>query len=125
MDPVGNNIASQLGDVTRPPQAAEEQRLQVHAERAHRSQQRAAGDDPGAVSADRDVDAAVAQMKLVVEVASGRDLHFEVFEDTEDLFVEIRDTHTEEVIKQIPAEEVLELKARINEVVGLLFDNQA
>ncbi len=119
MDPIGNNVATQVGDLARPKQTAQDQHLQADAAREQHL------DAPPSPVAAEDVASAVAQMQQVVEAASGRNLHFQVFEGTEDVFVEIRDAHTEEVIKQIPAQDVLEMRARISEVVGLLFDNQA
>lgn len=49
-------------------------------------------------------------------------LHFEVFEETDRLYVQIVDKETMEVIKQIPPKEMLELSAKIQEMVGLLLD---
>lgn len=49
-------------------------------------------------------------------------LKFQIFEDTNRLYVQIVDKTTKEVIKQIPPEEMLELSAKIKEMVGLLLD---
>lgn len=38
------------------------------------------------------------------------------------IVVEIKNTDTNEVIKQFPPEEMLEIKARMEELVGLIFD---
>lgn len=52
-------------------------------------------------------------------------LNFEVFEDTKQLYVQIVDRNTKEVIKQIPPKEMLELSAKIKEMVGLILDKYA
>ncbi|PKM88337.1 MAG: hypothetical protein CVU87_07670 [Firmicutes bacterium HGW-Firmicutes-12] len=49
-------------------------------------------------------------------------LNFEVYEDTSRMYVQIIDKNTHEVIKQIPSEEMLELSAKIQEMVGIMLD---
>jgi len=49
-------------------------------------------------------------------------LHFKLFEETDRLYVQIIDRETQEVIKQIPPQEMLELSAKIQEMVGIMFD---
>jgi flagellar protein FlaG len=49
-------------------------------------------------------------------------LNFEVYEDTNRMYVQIVDKNTHEVIKQIPSEEMLELSAKIQEMVGIMLD---
>ena len=38
--------------------------------------------------------------------------------------VQVIDVNTEEVIKELPPEEMLDLKARIHEMVGILIDEK-
>jgi len=52
-------------------------------------------------------------------------LSFEVYEDTNQLYVQLIDRETREVIKQIPPEELLELSSRIREMVGIILDKYA
>jgi len=52
-------------------------------------------------------------------------LNFEVYEETNQLYVQFIDRETREVIKQIPPEELLELSAKIQEMVGLILDKYA
>jgi len=52
-------------------------------------------------------------------------LSFEVYEETNQLYVQFIDRETREVIKQIPPEELLELSAKIQEMVGLILDKYA
>ncbi|NWH04075.1 flagellar protein FlaG [Desulfobacter latus] len=48
-------------------------------------------------------------------------LNFTIDEDTEDMVVKIMDKETNEVIKQFPAEEILELREKMQDLSGLLF----
>jgi flagellar protein FlaG len=117
------NVASQLGDVSRPRQSAVDHQEQADAARRYEAD----SEDQQADSVVRsdDVRSAAAELRQVIEVTSGRDLAFDVFEETHDLFVEISDVHSGEVIKQIPAEEVLHLRSRMQELVGMFFNEQA
>lgn len=49
-------------------------------------------------------------------------VRFEQFKDTNELVVQIFDNETEEVIRQIPAEELLKLKMTIEELRGNLVN---
>lgn len=49
-------------------------------------------------------------------------LQFRVHEETERLYVQFVDRDSGEVIKQIPPEELLELSAKIQKMVGLILD---
>jgi flagellar protein FlaG len=51
-------------------------------------------------------------------------LNFGVHEDTNMVTVQIVDTNTEEVIRELPPESRLDTMARIQEFVGLLFDEE-
>lgn len=48
-------------------------------------------------------------------------LNFTIDNDTEDVVVKIMDKETNEVIKQFPAEELLELREKMQDLSGLLF----
>ena len=48
-------------------------------------------------------------------------LIFTIDDDTEDVVVKIMDKETNEVIKQFPAEELLELREKMQDLSGLLF----
>jgi len=63
-------------------------------------------------------------MNKVSELVNSQ-LNFEVFEETNQLYVQIVDRNTKEVIKQIPPKEMLELSARLKEMVGLILDKYA
>ncbi len=120
MSRIDASIASQIGESTRPRQAAIDTRLQVdEAQRAA-----SAPGSPKSVSAD-ELRAVAAQMKQVVEIASGRKLSFRVDDHTGSMVVEVTDSMTNEVIKQIPGEAVLAMRERLDEMVGLMIDRTA
>lgn len=50
------------------------------------------------------------------------ELRFEIQDNVEDLIVRIVDPETEEVIRQIPSEEMLAIRDRLDELVGFLLD---
>src|SRR5690625_1938390 len=55
----------------------------------------------------------------------GRRLQFDIHEDTGRTMVRVVDRETDEVIREIPPEDVLDVVARINEMLGLLVDERA
>ncbi len=52
-------------------------------------------------------------------------VRFEQFKDSSDLIVQIFDNKTNEVIRQIPAEELMELKLTFEELRGNLVNTEA
>ncbi len=55
----------------------------------------------------------------------GTSLGFSVKENPEAVVVEVKDNKTGKVISQIPSKEVLDLRAKLNDLVGILFDKKA
>ncbi|MBO8129203.1 MAG: flagellar protein FlaG [Peptococcaceae bacterium] len=53
-----------------------------------------------------------------------RMFHFLIHKESERVMVQIIDRETEEVIKEIPPEKILDIVARIQELVGLLIDEK-
>ena len=53
-----------------------------------------------------------------------RRLNFRVDERTHRIVVKVIDTRTDKVIKEIPPEQLVELAAKIQEMVGLLVDEE-
>ncbi|MBI1911699.1 MAG: flagellar protein FlaG [Deltaproteobacteria bacterium] len=50
------------------------------------------------------------------------ELRFEVDKDTKDLVIKIIDPETKEIIRQIPSEELLAIRSRMKELIGVLYD---
>jgi flagellar protein FlaG len=53
-----------------------------------------------------------------------RRLDFQVDKDTQRIIVKVIDTETDKVIKEIPPEQLVQLAAKIQEMVGLLVDEE-
>jgi len=51
-------------------------------------------------------------------------LQFSVFEDTGKTVVRVMDKDTGELIRQIPPKELLELAAKLEDMMGIMFDKQ-
>lgn len=52
-------------------------------------------------------------------------LRFSIDEDTGRTIIKVMDTHTEEVIRQIPTKEAIEIARTLDKVQGLLFNDKA
>lgn len=50
------------------------------------------------------------------------DLHFSVHEGSGQILVKVMNAGTDEVIREIPPSEMLDLAARLDEMIGLIFD---
>ncbi len=56
---------------------------------------------------------------------TNRGLEFTIHKETERVMVKVIDRDTQEVIKEIPPENVLDMVARIHEMIGLMIDERA
>lgn len=54
-----------------------------------------------------------------------RELHFAVDDQSGETVIKVVDCATDEVVRQIPSEEVLRLRQRLAEMSGALFDGSA
>jgi flagellar protein FlaG len=111
MSKIEGAISTQIADIARPPQTASDRRLQSDAARLQRL--------------DAEPDDLAQQVKRVVEAASGKELAFIIDDHSEELFMQVTNRNTGEVIRQIPSKELRTIHARINEMIGLFFDKTA
>lgn len=72
---------------------------------------------------EEDVKESVKDINEIVKKVK-EDLAFEMHDETERMMVRVIDRKTQEVIKELPPEEMLDLSARIHEMVGLLIDEK-
>lgn len=72
--------------------------------------------------------------ELAQQVATGlndlvhelhRELHFSVDNDSGDTIIKVIDRETDEVVRQIPSEEVVRLRKRLQEASGVIFQDSA
>ncbi|THB65291.1 MAG: flagellar protein FlaG [Gammaproteobacteria bacterium] len=75
-------------------------------------------------SAPKEIENAVKQINDYVQEIH-RDIEFSVDEDTGRSIIRVYDSGTEELIRQIPSEEVVELAKNLKETTGLLFKAKA
>ncbi len=52
-------------------------------------------------------------------------IKFSISKDTGDIVVQVINRKTDEIIRQIPPEELLKLRAKLKEICGMLFDKKA
>ena len=68
--------------------------------------------------------ALLADVQNVMQMMSDVSLHFSVDESTGRTVVKVVDKESEELIREIPSEELLKLAANIEEMMGILFDKK-
>ena len=125
MSRIDASLATQLADNVRPVQTSRDQQLQVQqAAVADFKQDGADADTPDSANPAQ-IRNAAAQLKQVVEAASGRQLSFDMDEQSKELVVKVTDTQTGMVIRQIPSKEVLDLQDRLDSLVGVIFNRNA
>ena len=69
------------------------------------------------------VNEAIEKLKHAGEIFNRR-LDFRVDEETNRVVVKVVDTTTDKVIKEIPSEQLLQLAAKIQEMIGILVDEE-
>ncbi len=62
------------------------------------------------------------QMQTMSDRVMGRELQFNVNKELGSIVVKVVDPSTEQVVKEIPSEEIQNLKIRIRKAIGVLFD---
>lgn len=70
----------------------------------------------------REIEAVTAGLKQSFRLIHQVHLQFSVHEGSGQMVVTVTDARTGEVIREIPPSEVLNLAARLDEMIGLLFD---
>ena len=73
---------------------------------------------------DQSVDKAVEQLNAIL-ASMDRHLRFSVDKPSGRTVVKVIDNKSNEVIKQIPPDEILSLSAKIKELIGILFDRRS
>jgi len=68
---------------------------------------------------------AVTKLNDFMNSNTERNLSFSIDEETKEMVVTVRDTHTQEVIKQMPTEEALAVAKQIESMLGLILNDTA
>lgn len=71
-----------------------------------------------------EVQAAVAEVQARMD-QMGTNLQFAMDKEAKDLVVKVTDKNSGDLIRQIPSEDVIRLRNKLEEVTGLLFDKKA
>jgi len=69
--------------------------------------------------------ALAAELKQNLKSLHNVDLHFSVHSDSGKTMVTVTDEDTGEVVREIPSKELLNISAKLEEMMGLLFDQRA
>ena len=116
-------LAPQVADVYRPPQTAKT--ILDQGQQTNLNKLQEAGEDGDAPISPEDLRMVTKQLKQVIATTTGKELAFDVDEDSKTSFVVVRDEKTGDVITQLPSKEVLNLKARLHDLLGALFNKRA
>ncbi|HNV70725.1 MAG TPA: flagellar protein FlaG [Candidatus Ozemobacteraceae bacterium] len=73
---------------------------------------------------ERDLKDAVDKMSQTAQIFD-RSLKFQIHEETNTMMVAVVDTNTNKVIREIPPKEILDMFARMQDYLGLIFDKKA
>ncbi len=69
-----------------------------------------------------DTQADVQELQKLSDMVMGHKLQFNVNNDLNRVIVKVVDTSTNEIIREIPSEDLQKLQARMKHTIGLLFD---
>ena len=81
---------------------------------------RAQKQESGKPISNEELESVVTEMNTVAQDLQ-RDLIFSVDEKNGGTFVKVIDKETDEIVREIPSKEIREIKARLEEVAGLIF----
>lgn len=62
------------------------------------------------------------QLQKMSEIVTGRKLQFTVNKELNDVVITVVDSHTNQVLKEIPSEDMQKLKLRIRKQLGSMYD---
>lgn len=65
------------------------------------------------------------ELQKMTEVVDGRKLQFNVNKELGSVVVKILDSNTNQVLKEIPSQDIQNLKLRIRKAIGTIFDDLA
>ena len=116
-------IATQIGDANRPAQTQRDASAQVQEAQRQETEK----NEPTSLqsASPEEVRAAAERMQRVIETASGRQLDFALNDRFKELIVRISDRKSGEVIKEFPSKEFMQLRERLNDLIGMFIDEKA
>ncbi|MCQ2242160.1 flagellar protein FlaG [Treponema sp.] len=69
-----------------------------------------------------DIEASAKELQRLSDMVTGHKLHFNVNSELNKIVVTVVNASTNEVIRQIPSEDVQKIQARMKHAIGVLFD---
>ncbi|WP_407400942.1 flagellar protein FlaG [Treponema sp.] len=69
-----------------------------------------------------DIEASAKELQRLSDMVTGHKLHFNVNSELNKIVVTVVNASTNEVIRQIPSEDVQRIQARMKHAIGVLFD---
>ena len=96
----------------------------VEAERQQQDLRKVAEPEKAEEPQAEEMDAMVEDIREMARMFE-RDLEFRIEDDLNRPVVEVKDTQSDEVIRQIPSEEMVELARNMERIRGILFDESA
>lgn len=69
-----------------------------------------------------DIEASAKELQRLSDMVTGHKLHFNVNSELNKIVVTVVNASTNEVIREIPSEDVQKLQARMKHAIGVLFD---
>ncbi len=117
-------VATQVGDVVRPAQSTRDSEAQ--AAQAQRSL--STNPETSTLASEPTADelrGSIQRMQKVIEIATGRELQFDLNDRFKELVVSISDRSSGEVLKEIPSKEFMRLRERLHDMIGLFIDEKA
>lgn len=73
----------------------------------------------------KEIAKAVEEMQQRLDALGNTKLNFRVLEKPNEVVVQVTDRMSGELVRQFPSEEALKLRVKLQELTGLLFDEQA
>lgn len=123
MPRIDANVATQIGDQSRPYQAIRDSQFQ--AAEARRSEQLSGEPRALTPASAEELKAIAERLQQVIEVATGRQLDFALNDRFKEVIVRISDRKSGEVLKEIPPKELIKLRERLNDLIGMFIDERA
>lgn len=72
----------------------------------------------------KEIGKAVDDLNKWVKQTQSTHLQFRLHEQLKEYYVEIIDDHTKEVIREVPSKKILDVAAKMQEMIGLLVDEK-
>ena len=116
-------VATQVGDAWRPSQTlrdAEAQSGEARRTSTTNAETPAFASEPSA----EELRGSIQRMQKVIETATGRDLEFALNDRFKEIVVQISDRRSGEVVKEMPSKEFMQLRERLNDLIGLFVDEK-